>query len=208
MEFSTMSINKFINELSSKAPTPGGGGGAALVGATGTALTGMVASLTIGNGKYEEYQDEIKEILKEIQEIQQAFLMEIENDAKVFNVVSSVYSMPKSSDDEKQARSEALQNALKNCVSPPMKMMELGEQALLLAKKSIGKTNVNVLSDLGVSAITLKSAIQSAWLNVIVNLNMIKDKEFADEYRKKGEGILNVSLPLADEIYEHVLKNI
>ena len=208
MEFSTMSINKFINELSSKAPTPGGGGGAALVGATGTALTGMVASLTIGNGKYEEYQDEIQEILKEIQQIQQAFLMEIENDAKVFNVVSSVYSMPKSSDDKKQARSEALQNALKNCVSPPMKMMELGEQALLLAKKSIGKTNVNVLSDLGVSAITLKSAIQSAWLNVIVNLNMIKDKEFADEYRKKGEGILNISLPLADEIYEHVLKNI
>ncbi|MEG1050289.1 MAG: cyclodeaminase/cyclohydrolase family protein, partial [Oscillospiraceae bacterium] len=109
-------------------------------------------------------------------------------------------------DDEKAARKQAMQQALKGSTKPPFEMMELSLRALELTDTMLGKSNQSAASDLGVSALSLKAAVQGAWLNVLINIGGINDDKFADEYRKKGEAILEKALPLADKIYAKVLQ--
>ena len=87
-----------------------------------------------------------------------------------------------------------------------MTMMEICSEAIDLCASLIGTTNPNVVSDLGIAALTLKTAMQSAWLNVLINLSSLKDKAFADECCKKGEALLTHAIPVAQESYEKVLK--
>ena len=116
--------------------------------------------------------------------------------------------MPKSTDEEKAARKEAMQKALKEATLVPYETMELCLQSLKVVKIGVGKTNTSAASDLGVASLNLKSAVQGAWLNVLINLAGIKDEAFVAEYKSKGEAILAEALPLADEIYNDILKSL
>ena len=127
-------------------------------------------------------------------------------DTEAFNAVSAAFGMPKGTDEEKAARSAAIQRGLEGCTKTPFEMMELAAEALELTSALVGKTNASAASDLGVSALSLKAAIQGAWLNVLINIGSLKNKELADDYRQKGEALLAKALPLADEIYEKILK--
>jgi len=198
------SIKEFTELLSSDAPAPGGGSAAALEGAIGIALTNMVASLTVGRKKYAEHADFISELLTQAGRIQSDFLAVIDEDTQAFNEVNAVFGMPKETDEDKAARKEAMQAALKTCCVPPFKMMELSLEALELTAQAVGRTNTSAASDLGVASLSLKASIQGAWLNVLINIGGINDKVFVDEYRKKGEALLEKALPIADHIYEKI----
>ncbi len=208
MNLTTMTINEFTDILASDAPAPGGGAAAALLGATGIALTSMVASLTIGRKKYADNEAFAKELIEKSARIKADFLTAMEEDALTFNQVAAVFSMAKDTEEEKSARKNAMEKALKGCTIPPYKMMELSLESLQLTKTAIGNTNTTAASDIGVAALALKAAIQSGWLNVVININSIKDEEFASDYRNKGEALLSKALPLADEIYETILKSL
>ena len=114
--------------------------------------------------------------------------------------------MPKDTDEEKAARKAAMLAALKGCTISPFEMMELGLQALELVTALIGKSNPTAASDLGCAALNLKSGIQGAWLNVCININGMADQAFADEYRAKGQAILDKALPMADAAYAAILE--
>ena len=101
----------------------------------------------------------------------------------------------------------AIQRELKACTEPPMEMMELAAETLELTASILGKSNDSAASDLGVSALSLRAAIQGAWLNVLINIGSLKNKELAEDYRKKGEALLAKALPLADQIYDTVVKS-
>ena len=202
------SIKEFTRLLASDAPAPGGGSTAALQGALGISLTNMVGSLTAGRAKYSEHADFVEGLLKQAARIQADFLAVIDEDTQAFNQVSAVFAMPKESDAEKAARKEAMQAALKTCTRPPFRMMELALEALELTAQALGKTNTNAASDLGVAALSLKAAIQGAWLNVLINIGGINDAAFADEYRNAGEALLEKALPLADDVYETIRKSL
>ena len=199
-----MKVADFINVLASDAPAPGGGAAAALVGATGAALTSMVANLTLGNKKYAEHDSLMKNLLAENDKLHRRFIELMEQDAEVFNGVSAVFAMPKDTDEQKSVRSSALQEALKKCVIPPFEMMVCASDALELFEDKLDKFNTNATSDLGVAALGLKAAMQGAWLNILINISLIKDDQFATKYRKDGEALLVKSLPVADRIYEAV----
>ena len=124
---------------------------------------------------------------------------------KAFNVVSAAFGMPKATDEEKAARSAAIQKGLEGCTRTPFEMMELAAETLELTAELLGKTNDSAASDLGVSALSMRAAIQGAWLNVLINIGSLKNKELAEDYRKKGEALLAKALPLADQIYQNVL---
>ena len=152
MRLADHSLNDFTELLASKAPTPGGGAAAALCGALGAALAHMVGALTAGKAKYAEHEGFVEAMNERAREICRSFLELIDEDAKMFGAMSGVYKMPKETDAEKAERKAAMQAALKNCAEPPLAMMELCVQALELTDGAIGKTNVNVASDLGVAA--------------------------------------------------------
>lgn len=205
MNLADMTLKNYTDLLASHAPTPGGGGGAALTGGQGIALTAMVCALTLDKKKYEAVQELVADSQVKALALKDQFLDAIDRDAKTFSAVSAVYSMAKNTEEEKSARSAALQTALKGCTEPPMDMMEYALESLKLTATLVGKSNVNVASDLGVAALCLKAAVQSAWLNVCINLGSIKDEGYVTEYRTEGEAILAEAIPLADRIYQDVL---
>ncbi|MEG0898132.1 MAG: cyclodeaminase/cyclohydrolase family protein [Oscillospiraceae bacterium] len=208
MKLVDMKIADFADLLSSASPAPGGGSAAALEGAIGASLTAMVASLTIGKKKYAEYDELAQETLKTAIALKNKFIDVIDRDTEAFNGMSAVFAMPKETESEKSARQDAMQSALKNCTKTPFEMMELSLAALELTSSIVGKSNKSASSDLGVSALSIKAAVQGAWLNILINIGGIKDENFTGEYRKKGELILAKALPLADEIYDEILKNL
>lgn len=199
---------EFVDLLASDAPAPGGGSAAALEGALGAALTSMVCGLTtVGKSKekYAEYQEFVVESQKKAADLKLRFVDVMDRDTDAFNVVSAAFRMPKSTDEEKAARSAAIQKGLEACTATPFEMMELATETLELTASLLGKTNDSAASDLGVSALSMRAAIQGAWLNVLINIGSLKNKELAEDYRKKGEAMLAKALPLADQIYQNVL---
>lgn len=208
MKLADMQVTQFCDVLASDAPAPGGGSTAALEGALGAALTAMVCGLTtVGKSreKYAEYQEFVLASQKKALDLKARFVDVMDRDTEAFNVVSAAFGMPKATDEEKAARSAAIQKGLEGCTRTPFEMMELAAETLELTAELLGKTNDSAASDLGVSALSMRAAIQGAWLNVLINIGSLKNKELAEDYRKRGEALLAKSLPLADQIYQNVL---
>ena len=208
MKLADMQVTQFCDVLASDAPAPGGGSTAALEGALGAALTAMVCGLTtVGKSreKYAEYQEFVLASQKKALDLKACFVDVMDRDTEAFNVVSAAFGMPKATDEEKAARSAAIQKGLEGCTRTPFEMMELAAETLELTAELLGKTNDSAASDLGVSALSMRAAIQGAWLNVLINIGSLKNKELAEDYRKKGEALLAKALPLADQIYQNVL---
>ena len=205
MKLADLKTSEFVDLLASDAPAPGGGSAAARAGARGAALTAMVCSLTVGKKKYAGVQELVEAAQKKALDLKARFVDVMDRDTEAFNVVSAAFGMPKGTDEEKAARSAAIQEGLKGCTKTPFEMMELAVETLELTASILGKSNDSAASDLGVSALSLRAAIQGAWLNVLINIGSLKDKELAEDYRAKGEALLAKALPLADEIYNTVV---
>ena len=208
MELSELTVRSFANLLGSDAPAPGGGSASALAGSLGAALIAMVNALTLGRKKYADYQAISQECFEQASALKENFLNAMEKDTEVFNEFSAAMALPKETPEEKAVRSAAMQEALKRCIESPLHMMELCLEAVKLADGSIGKTNVNALSDLGVSALMLSTAVQGAWLNVLINLGGLKDEAAAAAYRTKGEELLHDTVSLCGIVYEKIERSL
>ena len=200
-----LTVTEFADLLASDAPAPGGGSAAALEGAIGAALTAMVCGLTKGKKKFAEFNDLAVEAEVKALALKDRFIDVMDRDTEAFNVVSAAFGMPKATDEEKAARSAAIQKGLAGCTAPPFEMMEIALETLELPDSILGKSNDSAASDLGVSALSLRAAIQGAWLNVLINIGSLMNKELAEDYRVKGEALLAKALPLADKIYAEVV---
>ena len=200
-----LTVTEFTALLASDAPAPGGGSAAALEGAIGAALTAMVCGLTKGKKKFAEFNDLAVEAEVKALALKDRFVDVMDRDTEAFNVVSAAFGMPKATDEEKAARSAAIQKGLEGCTATPFEMMEIALETLELTDSILGKSNDSAASDLGVSALSLRAAIQGAWLNVLINIGSLKNKELAEDYRVKGEALLAKALPLADKIYAEVV---
>lgn len=207
MKLAELKTAEFVDLLASDAPAPGGGSAAALEGALGAALTAMVCGLTVGKKKYAEFEELARSAQTKALDLKARFVDVMDRDTEAFNVVSAAFGMPKATDEEKAARSAAIQKGLEGCTKTPFEMMELAVETLELTASVLGKSNDSAASDLGVSALSLRAAIQGAWLNVLINIGSLKNKELAEDYRAKGEALLAKALPLADQIYDAVVKS-
>lgn len=206
MDLCDLKILEFTDLLASKEPAPGGGAAAALEGALGAALACMVCSLTRGKEAYAAHQALVEATQDQVLDLTAGFLDLMDRDAQAFWGISGAYKLPKGTPEEQEARSAAIQEELKNCVEPPLAMMELGAQALELTAALVGKSNRGAVSDLGVSALALGAAIRGAWLNVLINLSSMRDQALAGELREQGEALLERALPLAEQIYQDVVR--
>jgi len=206
VKLADLKVNDFADLVASDAPAPGGGSVAALYGAMGAALTAMVAGLTQGRKKYADYAEHAAEVQAKAAVLKARLMDVMDRDTDAFNAVSDAFGMPKETDEQKAARSAAIQEGLKGCTKTPMEMMELCDETVTLAASMIGRFNDTAASDLGVALLSLQAAIQGAWLNVLINIGSIKDQEFAAQYRAKGEALLAHTLPLAQECYAKILE--
>jgi formiminotetrahydrofolate cyclodeaminase len=194
--------------LASAEPAPGGGSTAALEGSLAAALIHMVAALTKGKKKYAEQQDLVSGLLEESEAVRHDFLELADRDAEAFSRMGAVFAMPGDTEEERIARRRAREEVLKRCTQTPREMMALGLRTLELAAEAVGKTNANAASDLGVAVLSLRAAIQGAWLNVLINITGIDDRAFTGALREEGEGILARALPLAENLYQKIAETL
>ena len=206
MKLTGIKVSEFINTLSSDAPAPGGGSASALAGAIGIALTEMVCALTLGKKKYAEHESIISLTSERASKIKKELEINIDKDTEAYNAVNSVFSMPKDTDEQKAERSAAMQEALKAATIIPFEVMKLCLEALETTQKAVGKSNTNAVSDLGVAALMLGAAVKGAGLNVLININGIKDEAFAEKYKSEMKDILTTSEKLSAEIYSSAIE--
>ena len=194
-------IQTFLDELASKASTPGGGSAAAIMGAMGAALVSMVCNLTIGKKNYEQAGDELKEVLNQAEKLRERLTDMVRADVEVFNRVMEAYGMPKETDAEKAARTEAIQTALKAATDVPLDCARACAEVINLSRVVAEKGNLNVISDAGVAVVAAEAALRSAALNVYINIGGIKDKSFAEQRSADLENILKGTAIETNEIY-------
>ncbi len=173
-------ILAFTDELASNSPAPGGGSISALAGTLGAALTAMVCRLTIGNEKYNDVQNEVKEMLAKADELTQKLTNYIDEDTAAFNKVMDAYRMPKETDEQKGARSQAIQKAMENAASLPLSVAECCLEIIEMAERVIIIGNTNAASDAAVSGLMAYAGLNGALYNVRINLPSIKDKQFVE----------------------------
>ena len=209
MDLAELSVRRFAETVGSEAPAPGGGSAAALIGSMGAGLAAMVACLTQGRKKYAEYAAFAAEVEAKGKALQDKLLDVMDRDTEAFNAVSAAFTLPKDTEEQKAERSAAIQAGLKACTNTPLECMELCDEAIELGYDFLESGfNQSSASDLGVAFLSLKAAMQGAWLNVRINLGSIKDAAFVEAYRARGEALLERSLPLADAGYEKILQMI
>lgn len=199
-----LDVKKYMENLASNLPAPGGGSASALAGAQGISLVMMVAELTVGKEKYSHWEAYCQKAISDGTVIQTNFLKAIDDDTDAYNKVGAAFKLPKNTDEEKAARSRAIQDAIVLATRVPLRTMEISFEALKVAKSLIGKSNPNCSSDIGVGALNLKSALMGAWLNVKINLPGIKDEALRNELFKKGQSMLEEGNKIADKCYEIV----
>ena len=175
----------FVAATASKEPTPGGGAIAALTAATGAALAEMVANLTVGKKGYEAVQPEMEELQAKAEAIRKRMLELSQADADVFNIFMNALGLPKNTDEEKAARTAAIQQAYKDAAMVPFEIGELANQIFDLAELASRKGNQNLITDGIIAAINARAAVKLAFLNVRINLSGIKDESFVAELTSK-----------------------
>jgi len=203
-EIKDKSVQAFIDELASKAPTPGGGSAAAVMGAQAAALISMVCNLTIGKPKYAEVEVEMRALLVKSEALRETLTSMIKADVEVFDRLMATYGLPKDSDAEKAARSAAIQAALKEATVVPLACACACAETIALSRIAADKGNVGVISDAGVAAMAGYGALKSAALNVYINAGGLKDRTFADAKLAELETILNGADVVAEEVYQIV----
>jgi len=201
-------IKDFIRDTSSRTPTPGGGSVAALVGALGGALLSMVSNFTLGKKKFELVQEEIKEALQEVNSCTSRLCELIQEDISAYQNFSYASSLPKNTPEEKEARLEAMEAALKRAAEVPLKTAESSFELLKIGLRLIKIGNPNLISDIGVGAALMKATLESAALNVEINLSYIKDVEFVRMKRDSINSILTEGKKLAERIINDVQRKI
>ena len=206
-DLTKLSCQEFLEKLASNAPTPGGGGGAAMAGALAVALASMVGNLTVGKEKFAQHEVEVQELLAKADALRLELLNLVNADAEVFNSFMACYRLPKNTDEEKQARNRAIQNAAKEAAEVPLKIAESCLEVMKLAERIAIIGNPGAITDAAVSSIMARAALRSAVYNVVVNLKLIKDEAYnqamyatIEEMQKEAEVLEKATLITADEV--------
>ena len=205
MSIADKTCSEFVEILGTKAPVPGGGGASALVGAVGTALGSMVASLTVGKKKYADVEEEMQNLRDKAVGLQKELLHLVDRDAEVFEPLSKAYGMPKETEAEKAEKARVMEAALKDACMVPIEIMEKCCEAIDLLAEFAAKGSVLAISDAGVGAVCCKAALQGASLNVYINTKSMADRECAETLNKKCDEMLEKYTRDADAVYESVL---
>lgn len=200
-----MSMKEFSNELASKKSMPGGGSVSAYSLSLSNSLASMVANFTAGKKKYAEFEADIEKILEYTESMSEAIINKVDEDAEAFLPLAAVYKMPSETEEEKQIKENKMQACLKNAASVPMDILRMCNKILNIHEELLNKGSKMLISDVGVGVVMLKSAAQSAYINVLININSINDCGYVEKISYEAENLLNDTIVRSDKIYSEVL---
>lgn len=172
----TESIGKYLDDLASGAPTPGGGAAAALTLAQAAALISMVCNFTLGREKYKNVEDQVFQILDHAKGVQCLSITTVNTDIAAYEQVRAAYALPKSSPQELAARTVAIQVALENAATVPWQLAKYCEALYDKAVELRPICNQNLVSDVDVAICLIRAAVNALWVNIDVNLKSITNK--------------------------------
>lgn len=199
------SCTAFLSELASKAAVPGGGGAAALGGAIGICLSNMVGNLTTGKKKYAEVEGEVQELLQRGDVVIEQLKSLVDKDAEVFGPLSRAYGLPKDTPEQLKQKEETIEECSKVACSVPMEIMRSAYEGIKIHSRMGQIGSMLAISDVGCGVTFLKSALIAGSLNVIINLNTIKDPVFLENTRAEMDTLLADGSRLADETLDLVI---
>ena len=199
-------IYQFINELSSDAPIPGGGGASGLVAACGMALGNMVLSLTTGKKKFEQYQDEIDDLIEKGNNLTDALLRGMDADAAAFIPLTMAYRMPKDTEEEQAKRDAVMEEALVTASEAPLHMMANIMEAMHLIHRIADIGSRMAISDAGVGIQCCMAAMHGASLNVFINTKSMKNREVAEDMNRRADALIKEAELVGNCTYELVLQ--
>ncbi len=184
-----MDLRQFCNETLSDSPAPGGGSVAALMGALGASLGGMVANLSAGKRGWDDKLSYFSDWAVKAQQLKDDLLALVDEDTAAFNRVVDAFALPKDSADEKKARSTAIEEATKHAAEIPLKVMEAASKSYEILSEMAEKGNPASISDVGVGILAVRACIGGAAMNVRINLGQLKDEKFRSAPLKKIQQI-------------------
>ena len=199
-----MTLTDFANETSSESPAPGGGSIAAYVGALGVSLATMVANLSSHKKGWDERWEEFSNWAEKGEKIKNELVSLVDADTKAFNKIMEAFGLPKSTDEEKLARTNAIQEATKFAIEIPFQVMKASYNSMEVIKTMAEIGNPNSVSDAGVGALCARSAVIGAFMNVRINASGYDDKAYVAETLKRGKEIENKAIALEEEILKIV----
>jgi glutamate formiminotransferase len=199
-----MNLREFCNETLSDSPAPGGGSVAALMGALGASLGGMVANLSAGKRGWDDKLEYFSNWAVKAQQLKDELLSLVDEDTAAFNKVMDAVALPKESAEEKVTRATAIAKATKYAAEVPLKVMETASKSYELLAEMAERGNPASVSDVGVGALATRSCIEGAALNVRINLAQLKDEKFKSALLKRIEQISTDSDTEFKKIYQVV----
>jgi glutamate formiminotransferase / formiminotetrahydrofolate cyclodeaminase len=200
----SMTLTDFANETASESPAPGGGSISAYVGALGVSLATMVANLSSHKRGWDERWQEFSDWAEKGEQYKNELLKLVDADTAAFNKIMEAFALPKATDAEKAARTQAIQTATKYAIEIPFKVMETACASMEVIKAMVINGNPNSVTDAGVGALCARAAVIGAFMNVRINAADYKDKTFTDDLIGRGAAIQNKTIALEAEILELV----
>lgn len=195
-----MNLREFCNETLSDSPAPGGGSVAALMGALGTSLGGMVANLSAGKRGWDDKLEYFSDWAVKAQQLKDELLSLVDEDTTAFNKVMDAFALPKEAAEEKAARAAAIEQATKYAAEVPLKVMETASKSYGLLAEMAERGNPASVSDVGVGALAIRASIEGAALNVRINLAQLKDEKFKGVLEEKVQSVCAHSVAKFKEI--------
>ena len=196
----SMSVRDFVNETASDSAAPGGGSISALTGAMGAALGTMGANLSAIKKGWEDRLEEFSPWAAEGQQLKDKLVALVDEDTRAFDAIMSAFGLPKDTPEQVAERKQAIQDASKYATEVPFRTMQTAFDCLPLLKQMAEHGNPNSLSDVGVGALCIKTAVRGAWLNVLINAQGLSDKSWADNIVAEAKALLAKNHAACDEI--------
>ena len=195
-----LSLYQFMNETASESPAPGGGSVSAYMGSLGVALGTMVANISSHKRGWEDRWKEFSDWAEKGKEIQNKLLQLVDEDTAAFNMILNAYNLPRKTEEEFIIRKSAVQEATRDAMLVPFKVMETAFSGFGLIKEMVRKGNPNSVTDAAVGALAIRSCIRGAFMNVRINASGLEDKEFVSEIVKKGQTIESEAIREEEDI--------
>lgn len=207
MKYHAYTLDQYVRELAGGEATPGGGSAAALVGTLGAALVSMVGNLTIGRKKYAAVQEQMEQLIADAVRVQEEMLNLVSEDTEVFEMVMAAYKLPKATDEEKAHRQDAINEALRTACSVPLRTADAAIRVLRLARFAAEHGNTNAISDAAVAGLTAQASLESALLNVRINLKALPQDDWSGQtatrvhsLRAEGASLLSEVITISDRV--------
>jgi len=197
-------LREFLSDTSSRSPTPGGGSVSALTGALGASLLCMVANFTLGKKKYREVEGEVREILKEAEKLKDKLTTMIQQDIEAYQRLSQAMRASRDNSLVKEGRARILEDSLEEASEVPLRVAQLSYQLIKLGERLLSKGNPNLITDTGIGVLLGEAALQSAALNVEINLISVKDEEFREDKRMALSTLLSEGKRVREEVLRKI----